>query len=325
LTALGIGDLPERAGAIPLEEMRLHHRGTEARLRLAGWTALSRRTLDAALVKEAERAGVTFRGSTCARLGPAHADARIIRLSTPDGDEPDVTARVLIDATGLGRGLAADGHAATEAAPGARVGIGVELAAPRYPVQAGELHMAVGRSGYVGLVRVEGGLLNVAAAVDAERLRASTTEGAVAQILSDAGLPPLPPDAHRGWRGTPRLDRSGSDVGAERLLRLGDAAGYVEPFTGEGIGWALGDGRAAAHAARVAVGGAPGEALALWRAYRAARRSSAERLCRVLARGLRRPWVVSVAFAAVRAVPALAAPLVRRAGRSPLGLAAAHP
>jgi flavin-dependent dehydrogenase len=185
--------------------------------------------------------------------------------------------------------------------------------------------MAVGRSGYVGLVRDEEGRLNVAAAVDGARLRASTPEVAVADILREAGVAPLPRNTRQVWRGTPLLDRSGSDVGADRLLRLGDAAGYVEPFTGEGIGWALGDGRAAAAVALAALEGSPENALETWRRYRAARRSSAEGLCRILARGLRHPWVVTLAFAAVRAAPVLAVPLVRRAGRSPLGLAAAHP
>jgi flavin-dependent dehydrogenase len=217
-----------------------------------------------------------------------------------------------------------NGKPATRPSRHARIGIGAELDAPRYPVTEGELHMAVARVGYVGLVRVESGRLNVAAAVDASALRASTPEHVVAGILCDAGLPPLPRTVAHGWRGTPSLTRSG-EAGALRLLRVGDAAGYVEPFTGEGIGWALADGRAAAEIALRVLDGDPAEALVQWRRSRAATRSAGERLCRALAWGLRRPRLVGLTVAALGAAPQLATPLVRRAGRPRARLTTAHP
>jgi flavin-dependent dehydrogenase len=323
LSALGARDVAENASAVPLDGMTLHHGGREARLRLRGWAALSRAALDMALVREAQRAGASFRSAARARLGMTDADARVVRLTTP-GEEAEVRARVVIDATGLGRGLAEDGQRTTDAAPGARVGIGVQLDAPDYPIDSGELHMVVGRSGYVGLVRVEDGSLNVAAAVDAPQLRSAEPARLVAGILREAGLPPLPAAGVDRWRGTPRLDRSGDHFGAHRLLRLGDAAGYVEPFTGEGIGWALDDGRVAADIAQRIVDGATDGALAAWTRYRT-RRRSAERICRVVASGLRRPWMVSAAFSAIRASPRIAEPWVRRVGRSRVDLAPARP
>jgi flavin-dependent dehydrogenase len=41
------------------------------------------------------------------------------------------------------------------------------------------------------------------------------------------------------WKGTPRLTRHARRLSAERFFVLGDAASFVEPFTGEGISWAL--------------------------------------------------------------------------------------
>ena len=41
------------------------------------------------------------------------------------------------------------------------------------------------------------------------------------------------------WHGTPGLTRRTRPLARDRLFYLGDAAGYVEPFTGEGIAWAL--------------------------------------------------------------------------------------
>lgn len=54
--------------------------------------------------------------------------------------------------------------------------------------------------------------------------------------------------------------------GQGRVLLTGDAAGLVDPITGEGIGWAVHSGRMAAEAAALAVQmGAPGHALELYR------------------------------------------------------------
>ena len=323
LSALGIGDIPADAGAVPLAHMHLRGPGGTARLDVRGWAALSRTALDLELVRAAERAGAAVWTEAKAALGETAAYARRVRI-VRGASETEVDARIVIDATGLGRGLAKGGAPATHAAPDARFGIGAELDAPDYPVAPGELHMAVSHEGYVGLVRVESGRLNVAAAVDASALRGRAPERVVSGILREAGLPPLPDGTTQGWRGTPALTRSG-DVGGARLLRLGDAAGYVEPFTGEGIGWAIADGLAAARIGRLALSGSPGEALEAWRRHRGARRASGERLCRALADGLRRPWLVGLAVRALRAVPELATPLVRRAARDPSRWATVRP
>ncbi|MGE0158809.1 MAG: NAD(P)/FAD-dependent oxidoreductase [Gemmatimonadales bacterium] len=323
LEVLGAAETVRRAPAVPLTRMLLRRQGRVARLPLAGWVTLSRAALDEVLVREAERAGVEVWTGARARRGGVGEGARTLHVSR-GRSERHVAASVVIDATGLGHGLADDGGPPTRAAAHARVGVGAELDAADYPVADGELHMVVGRVGYVGLVRVEGGRLNVGAAVDASALRDRAPADVVAGILTDAGLPPLPATALRGWRGTPALTRSASDVGAERLLRVGDAAGYVEPFTGEGITWALGDGVAAAALARLALDGSPADALTAWRRYRAGRRTRAERLCRALARGLRNPWLVGLAIGALDVLPGLAAPLVRRAARAPRALAMAR-
>ena len=62
-----------------------------------------------------------------------------------------------------------------------------------------------------------------------------------------------------GWKGTPELTRRPVRLGAERLFAVGDAGGYVEPFTGEGVLWALSGARALAPlVARVAERWDPG-------------------------------------------------------------------
>ena len=43
----------------------------------------------------------------------------------------------------------------------------------------------------------------------------------------------------RDWHGTPPLTSRPGRVAAERLFVIGDASGYVEPFSGEGMATAL--------------------------------------------------------------------------------------
>ena len=114
--------------------------------------------------------------------------------------------------------------------------------------------MAVGNNGYVGLVRVEDGSLNVAAAFDPHLVRRLGTPGiAAAAIVSEAGFPPVVPLESAQWQGTARLTRKIEPLAEERMFVLGDAAGYVEPITGEGIAWALASARAIAPLALQAI------------------------------------------------------------------------
>jgi flavin-dependent dehydrogenase len=75
----------------------------------------------------------------------------------------------------------------------------------------------------------------------------------------------------------------------ERLFVLGDAAGYVEPFTGEGIAWALLAGRSIEPLARRAVYGWDPELPRLWAALYARLVGRRQRLCRALTQLVRHP------------------------------------
>ena len=170
---------------------------------------------------------------------------------------------------------------------------------------AGIVHMAHGRAGYVGLVRVEGGRLDVAAALAPTAVRANGIDATVAALLRDAGLPPLP--GSLAWRGTPLLTRAPRRPWSDRRLALGDAAGYVEPFTGEGIAWALLSARAAARLARD--GWRPGLGKVWARVHRREVRRR-QRGCRWIARALRHPRLVRAGVGLLDRAPRLARPIV---------------
>src|SRR5262249_9490161 len=126
------------------------------------------------------------------------------------------------------------------------VGLGATLTASQVSAEASELAprgtivMAVGSSGYVGLARAECDGLSIAAAVSPRAMRrAGSPAGAIGEILTSAGVPLPPLDPAIAWTGTTPLTSSARRIAAPRLFVVGDAASYVEPFTGEGIAAAL--------------------------------------------------------------------------------------
>jgi flavin-dependent dehydrogenase len=182
------------------------------------------------------------------------------------------------------------------------------------------IYMAVGREGYVGLVRVEDGRLNVAAAFEPALVRRHGGPGAAAvAILAEAGFPAIRALEYATWRGTVGLSRRTRPLAAERLFVLGDAAGYVEPFTGEGIAWALESARAVAPLALLAMERWDPRFEQAWLDLHRRRVGRRQLLCRACALALRHPWMVSIAFEMLTHVPRSAGLVVARLN-TPLSL-----
>jgi 2-polyprenyl-6-methoxyphenol hydroxylase-like FAD-dependent oxidoreductase len=265
-----------------------------AELSLPGGVAVSRDAFDAALVREAEAAGVTFRPGVALRSPPADA--------------------VTILATGL---------AGSDARPDprSRLGAGVIVPAPAAPdfFAPGTVYMATGRGGYVGLVRVEGGKLAIAAAFDAAFVKSSGGLGpAAGAILSATGWPVVHGLAELPWKGTPALTRKPVAVAGRRWFAAGDAAGYVEPFTGEGMAWAVASAAAVAPLAVKAVAGWDDRFVREWQRAHARLVGRRQRVCRVVARVLRSPALTGLAVRLLASLPVLARPTVVALNRPPV-------
>jgi flavin-dependent dehydrogenase len=314
LAHAGLGDLVARVRAPRLTELRMTGWGRTASVALHNSVALSRETLDQALVWAAVEEGVVFEHSTSAELGPVRDGSRTLTVRGDDG-ERSVRARVVVAAAGL-RGLRASAVAgpspvATVQA-GSRVGVGAVLDGGSTGYGDGTVHMVVGPAGYVGLVRQEDHRLNVAAAFDAEWVRQhGSPERAVRAHLESAGMARLPAGIHHGWKGTPPLTRRLSSLAEERLFLVGDAAGYVEPFTGEGMAWALWGALALAPLVQAGVACWDEGLVRRWSQVHRRRIRRGQRICSGVAWGLRRPWVTQMALRALGTVPSLARPLVR--------------
>jgi flavin-dependent dehydrogenase len=316
LAAVGLGMLAERCGAVPLDRVWLAAGGRSAGLHLPGGVALSREAFDAALVQEAVAAGVQFLPETAARFGP---ERRLLLVAghnsgkKTEGDSFSIRARVVVAADGLNGQLTAQEGSRPDVKRGSRIGAGTVVdSAPAFYCP-GTIFMAVGRGGYVGLVRLEDGRLDVAAAFDPTFVRDSNGPGGAATTtLQEAGFPAIPDLQDRPWRGTPALTRAPRRVAGERWFAVGDAAGYVEPFTGEGMGWAVASAVAVAPlAARPWHPGLVRE----WEATHARLIRSRQATCRIAARVLRSPRLSRWAVRLLSVAPVLSRPVVAALNR----------
>jgi flavin-dependent dehydrogenase len=187
-----------------------------------------------------------------------------------------------------------------------RVGIGTAVTVNENTLPANQITMAVSSHGYVGISRISHDRFNVAAAIDPAALAQVSPAKIAAEILENAGIPATPALTRARWRGTPPLSSRPLHVSSERVFLIGDAAGYVEPFTGEGM--------ATAFESAVAVMPLVIEAASSWDPSLAGRWDTLHRqivrdrqfTCKQLAWILRRPWAAFAALGMCRMLPGLA-------------------
>ena len=264
----------------------------------------SRARFDAALVGAAVAAGAHFLPRTEAGVGAVEGSARLVHLGC-SGNARTIRAKVVLAATGLGHSCLPKGAAPrTRIAPGSSIGAGCFLLDGPSEYEAGTIHMAVGKDGYVGLVRLRDGSLHLAAALRPGALRKAGGPGEAASVLlAAAGFPAIDGLASARWQGTPALTRRTRPLADTRVFVVGDAAGYVEPFTGEGIAWALSSGRTIATLAFRAVERWEPRLIGEWEIlhHRVVRRR--QTLCRAASLVLRRPLLARAACELMSRLP----------------------
>jgi flavin-dependent dehydrogenase len=199
-----------------------------------------RSALDPHLLALAADAGAEIRPGTTVR------EVRDGRVTIADGSS--IHVRVIVGADGL-RSVVAR-HAGVDRPPplGDRAALTFHVEDPR-PDEVRDARMVVFDGGYVGLAPVPGGRVNVGIVLADERWRrrlraegAASVAAAVMRAIPPAADDPVP------WR-EPRICdelEGASPVGArvtrragEGWLLVGDAAGFLDPFTGEGLHRAL--------------------------------------------------------------------------------------
>jgi flavin-dependent dehydrogenase len=292
---------------------------------LAG-VAIVRRELDAMLLRRAIAAGCAFEPRVAARRAIlAGGGARGSRVAGVAVDAPggrrDLTAPVVIAADGRRSTLAFALGLARHPAHPRRWAIGAYFAdadgppAPTLPV--GEMHVRTGR--YIGVAPLPDGITNVCLVTPSHAADTQLHDPAAAiaaALGADAQLRRR--FAHARLVTTPvvlgPLAVEPSAQAIDGLLLAGDAAGFVDPMTGDGLRFAIrGAELAAAAALRALEHGWTGvhESLARARSDEFAGKIRFNRALRALVAS---PRAVSAAAVASRIVPTLLRGIVRHAG-----------
>jgi len=303
------------AGAVPVDRMRLNCLGQEAKWSTPVMHAISRRSLDVVLVDAALDSGAVFCSETSARVIQGDATQfRSLRLTNTNGESCVVKARSAIIADGLGQSsLSEFPEMASQVESGSRIGLGAIIEERSDAYATNELTMAVGRDGYVGLTRVERGNLDVAAAIDAAAMKMHGPIAVVVSILQGCRLPVPESFEDVKWTGTLPLTRTSREVAAHRLFKIGDSASYVEPFTGEGMSWAIQDAVNLSELLTTADVDDCDRMMTTWNEQWKHKLKSKQWVCRGLAGLLRHPRAASAALVAARWLPWIPQWLIARA------------
>jgi len=216
--------------------------------------AITRRDLDVLLLEAATRAGALFDAGVVVR-GPLVSDARRIvgvRVAASQGDH-DLRARIVIAADGRHSRLAFNLGLAQYAAATRRWAFGAYFTDVAGLSTFGEMHIRA--DGYIGVAPLASGLANVCVvrelgtAFRAQRVEADVVvDGAVSED------PMLRDRFTNARRVTPvtvlgPLAVESNGAGQPGLLLAGDAAGFIDPMTGDGLRFAIRGAELAAAAA----------------------------------------------------------------------------
>lgn len=216
--------------------------------------AITRRDLDVLLLEAATRAGAIFDAGVVVR-GPLVADGmRVVgvRVAASHG-EHDLRARIVIAADGRHSRLAFNLGLANYAAAARRWAFGAYFTDVAGLSTFGEMHIRP--DGYIGVAPLPSGLANVCVvrelgtAFRAQRVEADTVVDAA--VTHDPMLADRFASARRVTPvtvlGPLAVDSHGA--GQPGLLLAGDAAGFIDPMTGDGLRFAIRGAELAAAAA----------------------------------------------------------------------------
>lgn len=258
LRRTGLDEGTLRAVARPIPAMRVETpTGTSFRLTYGAdqggepAVGFDRSQLDPALLGLARDSGADI------RLGAAVIDVALARgeITTrgPDGKPASLRAAVVVGADGLRSVVARAAGVARPSRLPPRIGLTYHLEDADHTTPR-DARMCVLRDGYVGIAPVPGGRVNVGIVLGASWRPALAGEGAeaVARSIVEA-IPPIAGDPG-AWRYGRRCDQiAGAWPLGHRVTRrsgatghrghgwllIGDAAGFLDPFTGEGLHRAL--------------------------------------------------------------------------------------
>lgn len=323
LANLELDQIVRSTGAIELSELHVRVRNVDVIWPIPSMHSIRRSTLDTLLVQTAISNGVSFLPRTNAYLEDASPNRNAsntsevgllkVRLAcsrVADSQSKSIprdcvaSGKSVVIAAGLTRSaLKASDQWPSRTQRDSRIGVQsivdlVDLAedvpelGQAIQSNPGRLHMFASHAGYVGVCLTDQRMVDIAAAVDPSRVKQDRyVYPVVAQILSDCGFRIEGGLDHSHWLATPLLTRRSDEVAKPGVFLAGDSLGYVEPFTGEGMSWALDNAERLAPLLAKVVENPADRILAQqdWNRYVEHQRRFRQRVCRWVAKQARYP------------------------------------
>ena len=254
LARIGLAPDAWQADAIALTGMRMVAGRRSATITYAdrrgprrSW-GLDRTRFDARLASHAAGSGAELvEGTRLVGLDVSGGRVTGATVRSGDGTSRSITAGLVVGADGVRSTVARLTGVERPVRFPRRLGLVTHHAGDPELAEHGEMH--VGRGYYVGLAPLPDGRLNVGMAlpmngrIPAPERFAAAIAGLPAVAARLAGRERLTP-----IRGASPIGHRVADVAGPGWLLVGDAAGFVDPFTGEGIHRALRSARAATEA-----------------------------------------------------------------------------
>ena len=318
LRELGVETEAETLGAHRMEAMLVHAPGGGRFAADFGTVepgraalGLSRHKLDHLLLQRAADVGATVCERAHAR-GVLVEEGRVVGVeATINGTRETLRAPLIVGADGrhsvVTRSLGLDAPIRWPK----RTGLVAHYRGVTGLDRHGEMH--VGPDGYAGLALLEDGLTNVAFVADTADV--ASRDGTLEQFFA-AGLARLPAVASKltgaervgSIRGIGPMAHRARRTAGDGYLLVGDAASFLDPFTGEGIYEAL---RAATLASPVAsaalrAGDLSAEALAPYRAARRRAFTAKRQVCWIVQAFIHTPALLNYATPRLNRRPAVA-------------------
>ncbi len=306
LDRLGVLETLEQGDAGQLDGVTVHAPGGSrltglfAQAAVLPWRgsglSIRRTLLDTALVDAARREGVAVsEGLACTHL--LHTGGAVSGASFRDaaGEEHQIRARLTVGADGL-RSRVSRGIGLTRRGRLRRYAFTTHMRHVR--VTPGQAEMFVWGDGYGGINAVGGGLTNVALVVRAEAAAVARGNPAgflEAQCRRDPRLRARLEDAVVAAPvfATGPFDVSATRVTADGAVLVGDAADFLDPFTGDGIVSALRGAEFLAAVVPAALDGTGSVRASQLEPYRRARRAfiGKRTVARLIAHAMNFPWL----------------------------------
>jgi flavin-dependent dehydrogenase len=239
LEANGLHSIPSVSNASSIDCLKLHSGARSITLPVPPYRVIDRARFDQDLVHAAASAGAQFSPETQARVRPD----RGVELMHADGHRETITPRTIIVADGIkGTALRDLDRFAWRTRPNAHVGIGaIASALPRsFDHDAISMHHFSG--GYAGVARLSDGRAIIAGAISPSWIKRQHDTTPMNALLRGIGIEFDQRTTFITNPGAPGLTRRRAAIEDDaRVFLIGDAAGYIEPFTGEGMTWAITD------------------------------------------------------------------------------------